>query len=75
MGGGLKNIEKSADVLYGRPQNFWQEKPIFSPSFLVPFTARTISTIASQTKQFLSSVKFRYCEMKAKIFEKISHFF
>ena len=41
-------------------QNFWQEKPIFSPSFLVPFTARKISTIASQTKQFLSSVKFRY---------------
>ena len=39
LGGVLKNIEKSAYVLYGRPQNFWQEKPIFSPSFLVPFTA------------------------------------
>ena len=35
------------------PWNFWQEQPIFSPSFLVPFTARKISTIASQTKQFL----------------------
>jgi hypothetical protein len=61
----LENIGKIAYVLYGRPQNFWQEKPIFSPSFLVPFTARKISTIASQTKQFLSSVKFKHCE-KAK---------
>ena len=35
---------------------------------------RKISTIASQTKQFLSSVKFKHFE-KAKKFQKISHFF